>query len=51
MILSTPFITAIAKLSKIFNLILSATQTGRVRWYAAGIAVGAIIVIAILVLS
>jgi NADH-quinone oxidoreductase subunit L len=35
---------------EIANLILSAIQTGRVRWYAAGVTVGAIIVIYILVL-
>ncbi len=42
---------AVAKLSQILNLILATTQTGRVRWYAAGVTAGAIIVIAILVLS
>ena len=31
------------------TVLLSRTQTGRVRWYAAGIAVGAVIVIAIVV--
>jgi NADH-quinone oxidoreductase subunit L len=41
----------IAKLNELFNRILSATQTGHVRWYAASVAAGAIIVIAILVLS
>jgi NADH-quinone oxidoreductase subunit L len=41
----------LATVSEIANRILSTTQTGHVRWYAAGVAAGAIIVIAILVLS
>jgi NADH-quinone oxidoreductase subunit L len=39
----------LAALSRMLNHILSATETGKVRWYAAGIAVGAIITIAIAV--
>jgi NADH-quinone oxidoreductase subunit L len=39
----------LAGLSRALNRILSGTETGKVRWYAAGIAVGAIITIAIAV--
>jgi NADH-quinone oxidoreductase subunit L len=38
---------AIAWLSRQSNRVLAATETGRVSWYAAGIALGAVIVIAI----
>jgi NADH-quinone oxidoreductase subunit L len=37
--------TGIALLNRLLHSILSQTQTGRVRWYAAGIAVGAVIVL------
>jgi NADH-quinone oxidoreductase subunit L len=40
----------IAALSRTLNRILSGTETGKVRWYAAGIAAGAIITIAIAVM-
>ncbi|MFA5865847.1 MAG: NADH-quinone oxidoreductase subunit L [Phycisphaerae bacterium] len=43
------FYDDIAWLNRIFHRRLSDTQTGQVRWYAAGITVGAIIVIAIVV--
>jgi NADH-quinone oxidoreductase subunit L len=39
----------LAALSRILNQALSGTETGKVRWYAAGIALGAIITIAIAV--
>ncbi len=39
----------LAGLSRSLNRILSGTETGKVRWYAAGIALGAIITIAIAV--
>jgi NADH-quinone oxidoreductase subunit L len=39
----------LAALGRALNQILSGTETGKVRWYAAGIAVGAIITIAIAV--
>jgi NADH-quinone oxidoreductase subunit L len=42
--------TGLAWLNVAGNRVLSATETGRLRWYAAGIAIGAIIVIAIMVL-
>jgi NADH-quinone oxidoreductase subunit L len=42
--------TGLAWLNVAGNGVLSASQTGRLRWYAAGIAIGAIIVIAIMVL-
>ena len=40
----------LAGLSRALNRTLSDTETGRVRWYAAGIAMGAVIVIAIAVI-
>jgi NADH-quinone oxidoreductase subunit L len=42
--------TAIARFATSCYRLLSATETGQVRWYAAGIAVGAVIVVAIGVL-
>jgi NADH-quinone oxidoreductase subunit L len=45
------FYTAVASISELFHYLMSATVTGKVRWYAAGIAVGAVIVIAIAVFS
>ena len=41
----------LARFSTAANQILSLTQNGRVRWYAAGVTAGAIIVIAILVFA
>lgn len=41
--------TGIAWLATAFNRLLSATQTGRLRWYAVGIAAGAVIAIALVV--
>lgn len=41
---------AAADLSKAAHHLLSDTQTGRLRWYAGGLALGAVILIAILVL-
>ncbi|HBY95614.1 MAG TPA: NADH-quinone oxidoreductase subunit L [Chloroflexi bacterium] len=40
----------IARLSEAFYRILSQTETGRVRWYATGIAIGAVIIVAIAVI-
>ncbi|MCL4535096.1 MAG: NADH-quinone oxidoreductase subunit L [Bacteroidetes bacterium] len=37
----------ITRLNVVFNNLLSGTESGRVRWYAAGIALGAVVVIAI----
>ena len=39
--------TGIALFSRTFNRVLSYTQSGKVRWYAAGIALGAVILIGI----
>jgi NADH-quinone oxidoreductase subunit L len=44
------FYEGLARLAEVLNGLLSRTQTGRVRWYAAGIALGAVIVIALAVL-
>jgi NADH-quinone oxidoreductase subunit L len=44
------FYGRVARLSQILHLALSETQTGRVRWYAAAIGLGAIVTIGILVL-
>ena len=44
------FFTAIAGLAAALHRMLSRTQTGRLRWYAAGIAFGAVILIALAVL-
>jgi NADH-quinone oxidoreductase subunit L len=43
------FFEAIAWLARAFHRLLSLTQTGRVRWYATGIAIGAVIVIGVAV--
>jgi NADH-quinone oxidoreductase subunit L len=43
--------TATALLNRFSHLVLSQTQTGHVRWYAAGIAAGSVISLAILVLA
>jgi NADH-quinone oxidoreductase subunit L len=40
-----------AALSRMFWRGLSATQTGRVRWYAAGVALGSVVFLAIAILS
>ncbi|MGE5497295.1 MAG: NADH-quinone oxidoreductase subunit L [Syntrophothermus sp.] len=41
--------TAIAWLTRQFNLALTVTQTGRIRWYAMGLAIGAVAAITIAV--
>jgi NADH-quinone oxidoreductase subunit L len=43
------FFEAVAWLARAFHRLLSLTQTGQVRWYAAGIAIGAVIVIGVAV--
>jgi len=43
------FYRLVGRLAVALHSILSFTQTGRVRWYAAGLAVGAIIILAIVV--
>jgi NADH-quinone oxidoreductase subunit L len=45
------FYRLVAGLSRFGSRLLGLTQTGRVRWYAAGVACGAIVVVAIMVLS
>ena len=45
------FFRACARLAGFVNGALSSTQTGRVRWYALGITAGAIVIVAIVVLS
>ena len=44
------FFTALAGVVTALHRILSGTQTGRLRWYAAGIAFGAVILIVLAVL-
>jgi NADH-quinone oxidoreductase subunit L len=44
------FFAAIAWLTTALHRLLSLTQTGRVRWYATAVAIGAAIVIAMAVL-
>jgi NADH-quinone oxidoreductase subunit L len=44
------FFERLGRLAEALSDLLSRTQTGRVRWYAAGIALGAVIVIALVVL-
>jgi NADH-quinone oxidoreductase subunit L len=44
------FYEGLARLAEVLHGLLSRTQTGRVRWYAAGIALGAVVVIALAVL-
>ncbi|MCL7455416.1 MAG: NADH-quinone oxidoreductase subunit L, partial [Anaerolineae bacterium] len=44
------FFTALAWLGTALHRLLSRTQTGRMRWYAAGIALGAVVVVAMAVL-
>jgi NADH-quinone oxidoreductase subunit L len=44
------FYEGLARLAEALHGLLSRTQTGRVRWYAAGIALGAVVVIALAVL-
>ncbi len=41
------FYTGVARLTEIAWCVLSRTETGRLRWYAAGIAVGSVIFIAV----
>ena len=45
------FYTGVARLSELAWRGLSLTETGRVRWYAAGIALGAVVYLAIVLLS
>jgi NADH-quinone oxidoreductase subunit L len=45
------FYTGIARLSELFYRSLSVTETGHVRWYAAGIAVGSALFVAIVLFS
>ena len=42
--------TGLAGLSRALSRALSTTETGRLRWYAAGIAIGAVVIIAIAVI-
>jgi NADH-quinone oxidoreductase subunit L len=44
------FYRGLALLSVMFHVALARTETGRVRWYVAGVACGAVILVAILVL-
>jgi NADH-quinone oxidoreductase subunit L len=41
------FYKGLAQLGKLANNALSVTQTGKVRWYAAGIALGTVLFVAI----
>jgi NADH-quinone oxidoreductase subunit L len=41
------FYTGIAAINQILNAVLSATQTGNIRWYAMGIAAGAVVFLGI----
>jgi NADH-quinone oxidoreductase subunit L len=43
--------SGVAWLSRLFHRLLSYTQTGRLRWYAAGLAGGSVIIVAIAVFS
>jgi NADH-quinone oxidoreductase subunit L len=43
--------TGLGRLSELANRALSATETGRLRWYAAGIATGSLVFLAIVLLS
>jgi len=43
--------TAAANISQLAHFVLSRSQNGRVRWYAAGLVFGAVVVIAIVVLT
>ncbi len=47
--LSRFFFNGIANLMKIFHQLFSATQTGRLRWYAMGITIGAIIILSMVI--
>ncbi len=42
--------SGIAVLSRLFSMTLVVTQTGKIRWYAAGIAIGAVILIGLVVI-
>jgi NADH-quinone oxidoreductase subunit L len=44
------FYEGLARLVEVLHGLLSRTQTGRVRWYAAGLVLGAVVVIALVVL-
>jgi NADH-quinone oxidoreductase subunit L len=41
------FYSGVARLAELFYRWLSSTETGRVRWYAAGMAAGAVLFIAL----
>jgi len=41
------FYTGIARLNQLAWRVLSRTETGRLRWYAAGIAAGSVVFIAV----
>jgi NADH-quinone oxidoreductase subunit L len=43
------FYTGVARLTELFYRGLSGTETGRVRWYAAGMAIGSALFVAIVV--
>jgi NADH-quinone oxidoreductase subunit L len=45
---SDAFYTGVARLTGLFYRWLSSTETGRVRWYAAGMAAGSVLFIAVL---
>jgi NADH-quinone oxidoreductase subunit L len=45
------FYTMIARISRALNQGLALTQNGQVRWYAMGVALGAVLILAIVVLS
>jgi len=45
------FYTGIARLSEFFYRALSETQTGRIRWYTFGMAVGSVFFIVVVLLS
>ncbi len=47
---SIAYVGAISRLAEALHYLLSMTQTGRVRWYAAGVGIGAVILIGIGVL-
>ncbi len=50
MMSSIIFFWALARMSLLYNQLLSGLQTGKVRWYAMALAIGVLLVIAILVL-
>ena len=44
------FYAAVAWAARLSHVVLSQTQTGHVRWYAMGLAIGAVVFIAVAVL-